>query len=55
MATDYKKLKRKVEDDLYQRLGRRPTDKEVDLEMNIRIIDSAGGSVTDYRHGKHKK
>jgi len=46
--------KEDVRKDLHQRLGRWPTDAEIDLEINIRIIDSAGGHTVPLK-GRHKK
>jgi DNA-directed RNA polymerase specialized sigma subunit len=40
--------------DLTQRLGRIPTDEEIELEINIRTIDGMGGKIIPVK-GRHKK
>lgn len=56
--TDYND-KEKIRQELKYLLGREPTDAELDLELNIRIIDSAGGHTLGnrqrHRRGKGKK
>lgn len=47
--------KEQVRKELEQRLGRPPTDEELQLEMDIRLIDSAGGKITKPKKGHKKK
>jgi hypothetical protein len=46
--------KEEVRKDLHQRYGRPPTDEEIELEINIRIIDGMGGKIIPGK-GRHKK
>jgi len=43
-----------VKQELEYRMGRVPNDKEIQLELDIRLIDSAGGKITKEK-GRHKK
>jgi hypothetical protein len=43
-----------VKQELEYRTGRVPTDKEIQLELDIRLIDSAGGKISSEK-GKHRK